>query len=73
MEEGWSAFFARHGIQPHVIWYEDFIADYEDTVRNALAHLEIRLPESFVFPSPRLLKQGDDETENWVRKYGAAA
>lgn len=71
MEQGWEEFFARHGIAPLVIWYEDFVADYENTVRGVLAHLEIRLPEDFAFPPPRLRKQSDQETERWVELYGA--
>lgn len=69
MEAAWDAFFTRHGIEPLVIWYEDFIPDYEKTVLGLLRHLEIRLPEKFSVPSPRLLKQSDEETEKWIEAY----
>lgn len=71
MEASWNDFFKRHGIQPRVIWYEDFILNYENTVLDTLAHLEIRLPDHFVFPEPRLLKQSDQETEKWIEQYRA--
>jgi LPS sulfotransferase NodH len=73
METAWNAFFTRHGIEPWVIWYEDFITEYQSTVRGALGHLEIRLPENFVFPQPRLLKQSDQETEKWIAEYRGMA
>lgn len=69
MEVRWNAFFTGHGIQPQVIWYEDFISDYQNTLLGTLRHLEIRLPNDFAFPSPRLLKQSDGETEKWIEAY----
>lgn len=71
MDAAWDAFFQRHGIQPQVIWYEDFVADYANTVLGLLRHLEVRLPANFAFPQPRLLKQADEETEKWIEQYRA--
>ncbi|HLJ66703.1 MAG TPA: Stf0 family sulfotransferase [Chloroflexota bacterium] len=68
-EAAWSGYFASAGIVPHTVVYEDLALDYEPTVRRVLEFLEIRLPEGYVFPAPRMQKQADAVSEEWVRRY----
>lgn len=69
MEASWERFFQRNGIEPYVVWYEDFVADYQNTLHGVLRHLEVRLPPGFAFPPPRLQKQADEGTERWIEQY----
>lgn len=62
-------FFAEHGITAFKVVYEDFVTAYEETVRGVLDFLEIRLPADFVFARPRLKRQANQHTEDWVQRF----
>src|SRR5579872_380504 len=68
-EAAWAQFFADSRIVPFTVVYEDLVLDYEGTVRRALEYLQIPLPAAFAFPPPRLQKQADAVSEEWVRRY----
>jgi trehalose 2-sulfotransferase len=68
-ECSWEDYFARTGITPFTVIYEDFVRNYEATVRQLLEHLQIDLPRDYAFPHPRLRKQADAESEEWVERY----
>lgn len=65
----WQRYFTQNGIQPLVIVYEDFVAHYEETLRETLQHLALpgadRLPISPVSTK----KQADAQSEQWVQRY----
>jgi trehalose 2-sulfotransferase len=65
----WEEYFTHAGITPFTVVYEDLVRNYESTVRGVLDHLEIGLPGEYVFPSPRLHKQADAVSEEWVARY----
>jgi trehalose 2-sulfotransferase len=68
-ECAWEEYFTQAGITPFTVVYEDLVRNYEATVRRLLDHLEIELPASYVFPTPRLDKQSDAVSEVWVEHY----
>ncbi len=68
-EYRWAEFFAASGIAPFTVVYEDFVLEYEPTVRRVLDYLQIPLPEPYEFPPPRLQKQADELSEEWVKRY----
>jgi LPS sulfotransferase NodH len=68
-ECAWEEYFTQAGITPFTVVYEDLVRNYEPTVRHLLAHLEIALPRDYVFPAPRLHKQADAVSEQWVERY----
>jgi trehalose 2-sulfotransferase len=68
-ECAWGEYFTHAGVTPFTVVYEDLVRNYESTVRRLLDHLEIGLPRAYVFPSPRLHKQADQTSEEWVARY----
>lgn len=68
-ECAWERFFTDAGIVPFTVVYEDLVRDYEPTVRRLLDYLEIGLSKQYVFPPPRLQKQADAGSEEWVERY----
>jgi LPS sulfotransferase NodH len=65
----WSTFFSNNQITPHCVVYEDMIEDYEKTVRDVLAFLDISCADQITITAPRLKPQRDDTTEEWVHLY----
>jgi LPS sulfotransferase NodH len=68
-EAAWEEYFTNTGITPFTVVYEDLVRDYEFTLRRLLAHLRIELPSEYLFPSPRVHKQADAVSEEWVERY----
>jgi trehalose 2-sulfotransferase len=68
-EERWSEFFARSGIAPLEIRYEDMVLAYEETLLRVLDFIGVQLPPGTPLPAPRLKKQADQETERLAEEY----
>ena len=68
-EEMWTDFFRRNDIEPLAVSYEELCRDYRETIARILDFLQIRPPRGFDPGKPRTLKQADDLTEDWVRRY----
>jgi LPS sulfotransferase NodH len=68
-ECAWEEHFRDRGITPFTVVYEDMVRNYESTVRRLLDDLEIDLPSGYVFPPPRLGKQADTLSEEWVERF----
>ena len=68
-ECAWEEFFTQAGVTPITVVYEDLIRNYESTVRRLLDDLEISLPSGYAFPAPRVHKQADAVSEEWVGRY----
>ena len=49
--------------------YEDFAESYESTVHAILRYLDLPDSEGCKVAPPRLRKQADLVTEEWVRRY----
>lgn len=54
---------------PHAIVYEDFIASYEQTLREVLAFLAVLSHESLAIPPPSFHPIADDIVERWYARY----
>lgn len=67
-EAGIQAFYAEAGIQPLTIVYEDFISDYNGTIKNILRFLELE-NEQIEIHQPRIIKLADDLSEDWVQRF----
>jgi LPS sulfotransferase NodH len=68
-ECAWEEYFTQAGITPFSVVYEDLVRKYEPTVRQLLDHLGLGLPPEYVFPGPRLHKQADAISDEWVERY----
>jgi LPS sulfotransferase NodH len=68
-EQRWTEFFARSGIVPLEVRYEDLSAAYEKTLSRVLDFLGVRVPPGTVLPAPRLKKQASDATERLTKEY----
>jgi LPS sulfotransferase NodH len=68
-ECAWEEYFTHAGITPFTVVYEDLVRNYESIVRQLLDHLTISLPTQYVFATPRLHRQADAVSEEWVERY----
>jgi len=71
VEEIWSAFFFRNGIEPFLVEYEDLAADYAGSVRAVLKFLRIRLARGFEIGEPTTVRQADAISQKWEERYRA--
>ncbi len=67
-EAGIQEFFAEGGITPLNIIYEDFVQNYEQTVRMILDYLELE-SRSITIAPPALTKLADDVSEEWAQRF----
>jgi len=68
-ESKWRCHFKRMGVQPFEVAYEDLVGSYESTVLAILDYLDLSISAKVKVAPPRLQKQADDVTEEWVRRY----
>jgi LPS sulfotransferase NodH len=67
-EAGIQEFFAEGNIVPLTIVYEDFIQEYEKTVRKILAFLRLNVIPLEI-SQPALAQTADDISEEWVQRF----
>jgi LPS sulfotransferase NodH len=65
----WQAFFDGCGEDPIRVVYEDFAADYEGTVHRVLDGLGIPAPRDLAVEEPKMKRQADELSEEWVRLF----
>ncbi len=70
-EEAWWRYFRSRGIEPLCVCYEDFVSDYEATVRRVLAFLGVPRPDTIEVPPPPLERLADATSEEWFDRYAA--
>ena len=68
-EDAWTGWFARHGIEPAVVVYEELDTAVEPTVRALLAWLGLDPGEEWHFAPPRLRRQADDRSQRWAERF----
>jgi LPS sulfotransferase NodH len=71
-EARWLRFFEDARVRPHVVRYEDLVADRAREVIGVLEALGIEAPASRDFVEVQLRKQGDGINEAWAAAYRAA-
>ncbi|WP_433289447.1 Stf0 family sulfotransferase [Micromonospora sp. CA-244673] len=67
----WDAWFARHGITPHRVRYEDLAADPGGVTRGVLDALG--LPSAGVPVRPRHSRQADEINAEWIARHRVRA
>jgi trehalose 2-sulfotransferase len=67
-EEGWRAFFRRSGVQPLIVFYEDFAPAYEETLRSVLEFLKLPV-DPVAKARTRHEKQADELSQRWVERF----
>jgi LPS sulfotransferase NodH len=63
----WKEYFEGRGLVPHVIFYEDMLAHYEETVVDCLRYLGVDAPERV--PAPGIRRQSGEVTERWLEMF----
>jgi len=61
-------FFNEGGIVPLTIVYEDFIKDYERSIRTVLDFLELDSDKA-AMKSPHFVQLADALSEEWVQRF----
>jgi trehalose 2-sulfotransferase len=69
----WQGFFEECGVEPLKVVYEELIEDYEGTVLRLLDGIGVPVPENFAVEQPRMKRQADDLSEEWVSLYNERA
>ncbi|HEX2742573.1 MAG TPA: Stf0 family sulfotransferase [Rubrobacter sp.] len=69
----WQNFFEECGVEPMEVVYEELVEDYEGTVLWLLDGIGISIPENFGVTEPKMRRQADDLSEEWVRLYNERA
>lgn len=67
-DDGWRAFFKRHGIEPLTIDYEELAADYVPTLRAVLDYLGLSA-QCPTIAQTRHRRQADTLSERWAARY----
>jgi len=67
-EAGIQEFFAEGNITPLNIFYEDFVQEYDQTIRTILDYLGLDSRSATVVP-PSLAKTADAVSEEWVHRF----
>ena len=67
-EAGIQGFFTEGNIAPLTIVYEDFIQQYEQTIRNILDYLELDPGSATILP-PQLTQTADNISEEWTQRF----
>jgi len=65
----WQSFFDGCGVEPLEVVYEELVEDYEGTLLRVLDGIGIPVPENFAVVEPRMKRQADELSEEWVRLY----
>ena len=70
-ERIWTTFFARIGLEPFRVEYEELCQNYEATLRAVLDFLKISLPRRTTIRPPATIRQSDALTAEWEQRYRA--
>jgi trehalose 2-sulfotransferase len=63
----WEEYFARRGVTPHIVCYEELLENYQENVSACLAFLGINARGRV--PGPGIRRQAGALTEQWVELY----
>jgi LPS sulfotransferase NodH len=56
-------------VEPMEVVYEELVEDYRGTVLWLLDGIGISVPENFAVAEPKMRRQADELSEEWVRLY----
>ena len=69
----WQNIFEECGVEPMEVVYEELVEDYEGTVLWLLEGIGVPIPENFAITEPKMKRQADEISEEWVRLYNERA
>jgi LPS sulfotransferase NodH len=69
----WLGFFEGCGVEPMEVVYEEFVEDYEGTVLWLLEGIGVPIPENFAVTEPKMRRQADELSDEWVHLYNERA
>jgi LPS sulfotransferase NodH len=70
-EDRWSTLFARAGVEPLTIVYEELVEAWDAVLRRTLRHVGVDGADTLELPEPPLTRQSGDRSRAWVRRYVA--
>jgi hypothetical protein len=65
----WRTYFDATGIDPLTVWYEEMLADYQDTVDRVLRTLGVRPEPGVETVNPGYRRQADGTSQAWVSRF----
>jgi LPS sulfotransferase NodH len=68
-EAAWQQYFRSYGIQPFTVVYEELTVAYEEIGLNILRSLNIPITQELALVEPRMKRQADTLSEEWVQRY----
>lgn len=68
-ETAWQDYFNAYAIKPLVVIYEELVQTYNITACQVLDYLHIPKPDDLVITEPRMKRQADMISEEWVERY----
>ena len=69
----WQDFFDECGVEPMEVAYEEVVEDYEGTISWLLEGIGVLITENFAVTAPKMKRQADELSEEWVRLYNERA
>jgi LPS sulfotransferase NodH len=68
-DASWQEYFNSAQVRPFTIVYEDFVTNYDETLRAVFHHLGLDEHCKETWKKPRMRKQADDLSEQWVQQF----
>jgi len=68
-EGEWQAYFGECGVEPFTVVYEDFVQDYEGTIREILHHVGAPGADAASVAPPQRQPQSDGLSKSWADRY----
>jgi LPS sulfotransferase NodH len=65
----WQAYFEQCGVEPLKVVYEELVDTYEESVPRLLEDIGVPVPEDFTVEEPKMKRQADTLSEEWVSMY----
>jgi LPS sulfotransferase NodH len=70
-EDEWQTYFRECGVEPYTVVYEEFVQDYEGTIRALLQHVGAPGRDAATIAQPRRRAQSDGLSRSWAERYRA--
>jgi len=68
-ERSWKAFFTKYSIQFMELYYEDFICDFEETIKSILEFCDIEGLSKPVGDCGKMKKQSNALNQEWIARF----
>lgn len=70
-ESAWLDYFTACAVAPHLVVYEHFAENYASVVFEILDFLGIDHDDTAIVRAPRMTRQADAVSEEWIARYSA--